>query len=114
MPRTLPLKSCCCSLLSSSFITLNTVEKGVRFPLRTDGMVICGAPVGSDFYIDAFVRWKTSAAISKLHAISLLSISDFIHSKTCGFQISFQWYQAFVLRCHSGRPSVYDASFQEV
>ena len=57
---------------------MNTVEKGVRFPLRTDGMVICGAPVGSDFYIDAFVRWKTSAAISKLHAISLLSISDFI------------------------------------
>ena len=59
---------------------MNTVEKGVRFPLRTDGMVICGAPVGSDFYIDAFVRWKTSAAISKLHAISLLSISDFIHT----------------------------------
>ena len=40
---------------------------------RTDGIVICGAPVGSDFFIDAFMKWKTDIAITKLHAINLLS-----------------------------------------
>ena len=35
----------------------NVVSEGVLFPNRTNGMVICGAPVGSDFYIQEFVRW---------------------------------------------------------
>ena len=58
----------------------NVVDNSVKFPLRTDGLVICGAPVGSDFYIDAFVRWKLKDAIDKLHAISLLGASDIIPS----------------------------------
>ena len=56
----------------------NVVAEGVPFPHRTDGMVICGAPVGSDFYIQDFVRWKTTAAINKIQAIRRLSISDII------------------------------------
>jgi hypothetical protein len=56
----------------------NVVAEGVSFPERTDGMVICGAPVGSDFYIHEFVRWKTSAAIKKLMAIRQLGCSDVI------------------------------------
>lgn len=56
------------------------VPEGVPFPRRDDGFVVCGAPVGSDLYIDAFVRWKTNAAIAKLSAISLLSGSDLIPS----------------------------------
>jgi hypothetical protein len=52
------------------------VPAGVAFPDRTDGFVICGAPVGSDFYIDAFTEWKTDIAISKLHAIDLLSHNE--------------------------------------
>ena len=56
----------------------NVVEDGVSFPDRTDGMVICGAPVGSDFYIQEFVRWKTSAAITKILAIRRLSSSEII------------------------------------
>ena len=58
----------------------NVVENSVQFPHRTDGLVICGAPVGSDFYIDAFVRWKLKVAIDKLHAISLLGASEIIPS----------------------------------
>ena len=58
----------------------NVLDPGVQFPHRTDGLVICGAPVGSDFYLDAFVRWKTNAAISKLSAINLLGSSDIIPS----------------------------------
>jgi hypothetical protein len=56
----------------------NVVPAGVPFPQRSDGFVVCGAPVGSDLYIDAFVRWKTNAAIAKLSAISLLGVSDLI------------------------------------
>jgi hypothetical protein len=58
----------------------NVVDNSVQFPQRTDGLVICGAPVGSDFYIDAFVRWKLKVAIDKLHAISLLGDSEIIPS----------------------------------
>jgi hypothetical protein len=56
----------------------NLVEDGVPFPERSDGMVICGGPVGSPFYVDAFVRWKTNAAIRKLTAISALGVCDTI------------------------------------
>ena len=56
----------------------NVVPEGVLFPNRTDGMVICGAPVGSDFYIQHFVRWKTSAAIKKILAIRQFGKSDVI------------------------------------
>ena len=56
----------------------NVVAEGVPFPLRTDGMVICGAPVGSVFYIQAFVQWKTTAAIHKIQAIRRFGNSDII------------------------------------
>ena len=51
----------------------NRVDPGVQFKDRTDGIIICGAPVGSDFYLDAFARWKTDAAIAKIIAIRRLS-----------------------------------------
>ena len=54
------------------------VSPEVPFSDRTDGLVICGAPVGSDFFIDAFMKWKTDVAISKLHAINQLAQSDHI------------------------------------
>ena len=41
----------------------NVVSEGVLFPNRSDGLVICGAPVGSDFYIQDF------AAINKIRSI---------------------------------------------
>ena len=56
----------------------NVVPEGVLFPNRTDGLVICGAPVGSDFYIQDFVRWKTTAAINKILAIRHFGNSDVI------------------------------------
>ena len=56
----------------------NSSQQGVVFPNRTDGMVICGAPVGSDFYIHEFVRWKMNAAIQKIQAISNFGRSDII------------------------------------
>ena len=56
----------------------NSSQQGVLFPNRSDGMVICGAPVGSDFYIQDFVRWKTNAAICKVRAITQLGNSDII------------------------------------
>ena len=56
----------------------NVVPEDVLFPNRTDGMVICGAPVGSDFYIQKFVRWKTKSAITKIQAIRHLGNSDLI------------------------------------
>ena len=56
----------------------NVMSPGVPFKDRTDGFVICGAPVGSDFYLDAFARWKTDAAITKIVAIRRLSENDAI------------------------------------
>jgi len=50
-------------------------HQGVPFRECTDVLVICVAPVGSDFYLDAFVRWKTDASIAKLHAIKRLGDS---------------------------------------
>ena len=52
------------------------VPSEVAFPDRTDGFVVCGAPVGSDFYIYAFAKWKTDIAISKLQAIDRLSRNE--------------------------------------
>ena len=54
------------------------VPQGTRFKDRTDGLVICGAPVGSDFYLNAFARWKTDAAIAKIIAIRRLGESTTI------------------------------------
>ena len=66
----------------------NLSQIGVAFPNRTDGMVICGAPVGSDFYIDEFVRWKTNAATQKIQAISTFGKSDIIPtSKHAAFKL---------------------------
>ena len=56
----------------------NVVPEGVLFPNRTDGLVICGAPVGSDFFIEHFVKWKTIAAINKIRAIRQFGNSDVI------------------------------------
>jgi hypothetical protein len=70
-----------CDLFPQGFKFLhvsNVVAEGVSFPHRTDGMVICGAPVGSDFYIQDFVRWKTRAAIIKIQAIRRLGSSEII------------------------------------
>ena len=56
----------------------NVVDARTPFKDRTDGIVICGAPVGSDFYLDAFARWKTDTAIAKIIAIRRLSESTVI------------------------------------
>ena len=56
----------------------NASQQGVAFPNRTDGMVICGAPVGSAFYINEFVKWKMNAAIQKIQAIGNFGRSDII------------------------------------
>ena len=68
------------SLLVFCFITCLTWSQVKSVSRRNDGFVVCGGPVGSDSYIDAFVRWKTNEAITKVSAISLLGGTDFIPS----------------------------------
>ena len=66
----------------------NVVPEGVLFPNKTDGMAISGAPVGSDFYIQHFIKWKTIAAIDKIRAIRQLGFSDVIPTpKHAAFQL---------------------------
>ena len=59
-------------------VSAHLIPPEVPFSDRTDGLVICGAPVGSDFFIDAFMKWKTDVAISKLHTINRLAQTDSI------------------------------------